>query len=61
MASSRRWQLKDIKEIKLKNPYEIEIDPFIGGKYTLRLDGKGMDNSEFKTIVDRVTAARVAR
>ena len=61
VASSRRWQLKDIKEIKLKNPYEIEIDPFIGGKYTLRLDGKGMDNSEFKTIVDRVTAARVAR
>ncbi len=59
--SSRRWQLRDIKEIKLKNPYEIEINPFIGGKYTLRLSGKGMDNSEFKTIVDRVTAARVAR
>jgi hypothetical protein len=59
--SSRRWQLRDIKEIKLKNPYEIEINPFIGGKYTLRLSGKGMDNSEFKTIVDRVTAARIAR
>ena len=59
--SSRRWQLRDIKEIKLKNPYEVEINPFIGGKYTLRLSGKGMDNSEFKTIVDRVTAARVAR
>lgn len=61
LDTSRRWQYRDIKGIKLKNPYEIEIDPFIGGKYTLKLSGKGMDNSEFKTIVDRITAARVAR
>jgi hypothetical protein len=61
LDTSRRWQLKDIKEIKLKNPYEVEINPFVGGKYTLRLEGKGMDNSEFKTIVDRITAARIAR
>ncbi len=61
LDTSRRWQYRDIKTIKLKNPYEIEIDPFIGGKYTLKLSGKGMDNGEFKTIVDRVTAARVSR
>jgi hypothetical protein len=60
VQSSRRWQFKDIKEIKLKNPYEIEIDPFVGDKYSLRLDGKGMDASAFKTIVDRITAARIA-
>lgn len=61
LDTSRRWQYRDIKEIKLKNPYEIEINPFVGGKYTLKLSGKGMDNGEFKTIVDRVTAARVSR
>lgn len=61
VASSRRWQFKDIKEIKLKNPYEIEINPFTGDQYNLRLEGKGMDSSEFKVIVDRITAARIGR
>ena len=60
LGSSRRWQYKDIKEIKLKNPYEIEINPFVGDKYNLRLEGKGMDNGDFRTIVDRITAARIA-
>jgi hypothetical protein len=60
LQSSRRWQYKDIKEIKLKNPYEIEINPFVGDKYNLRLEGKGMDSGDFRTIVDRITAARIA-
>jgi hypothetical protein len=60
VQSSRRWQFKDIKEIKLKNPYEIEIEPFVGDKYNLKLEGKGMDTGDFKTIVDRITAARIA-
>ena len=60
VQSSRRWQFKDIKEIKLKNPYEIEIAPFVGDKYNLKLEGKGMDAGDFKTIVDRITAARIA-
>ena len=59
VQSSRRWQFKDIKEIKLKNPYEIEIEPFVGDKYNLKLEGKGMDTGDFKTIVDRITAARI--
>jgi hypothetical protein len=60
VQSSRRWQFKDIKEIKLKNPYEIEIEPFVGDRYNLKLEGKGMDAGDFKTIVDRITAARIA-
>ena len=60
VQSSRRWQFKDIKEIKLKNPYEIEIEPFVGDRYNLKLEGKGMDSGDFKTIVDRITAARIA-
>jgi hypothetical protein len=59
--TSRRWQLKEIKQIKLKNPYEIEIEPFDGDSYTFKLQGKGMDNSEFKQIVDRITSARISR
>jgi len=34
--------------------------PFVGDKYSLRLEGKGMDTGDFKTIVDRITAARIA-
>jgi hypothetical protein len=60
VQSSRRWQFKDIKEIKLKNPYEIEIQPFVGDRYNLKLEGKGMDAGDFKTIVDRITTARIA-
>jgi hypothetical protein len=61
VETSRRWQLKDIKQIKLNNPYEIEIEPFTGDTYNLRIRGQGIDNSEFQTIVDRITAARIAR
>lgn len=58
---SRRWELKEIKEIKLKNPYDFEILTFRGEKYNLALSGLGMDNSQYREIVDRVTKARTAR
>jgi hypothetical protein len=58
---SRRWELKEIREIKLRNPFELEIQPSRGAKYVLRLGGRGMDNAEYREIVDRVTRARTER
>jgi len=60
-SESRRWELKEIREIKLKNPYELELRSFRGEKYTLLLSGSGMDNSQYREMVDRVTRARTAR
>jgi len=60
-SESRRWDLKEIKELKHDNPYELEIRPFRGDKYELILSGSGMDNAQFREIVDRVTKSRTAR
>jgi hypothetical protein len=61
ISHSRNWQLKDIKELKQNNPYKLTVEPFRGDKYTLNLEGQGMDPKVFKALVDRVTAARSVR
>jgi len=61
VEDSRRWEFKDIKELKRKNPYEVEVVPFQGAKYNLKLSGKGMETKEFNEIVESVTRARTAR
>lgn len=59
-SDSRRWDLKDIKELKNKNPYELEIRPFRGDTYELQLTD-AMDQAQFREIVDRVTKSRTER
>ncbi|MBL8213281.1 MAG: hypothetical protein JNK87_21365 [Bryobacterales bacterium] len=59
-SDSRRWELKEIKELKNKNPYELEIRPFRGENYELQLTD-AMDQAQFREIVDRVTKSRTAR
>lgn len=61
IADSRRWALRDIKELKLKNPYELDIEPFDGNKYSLELVGQGMSTDQYRILVDRVTRARTSR
>ncbi|MCL4181810.1 MAG: hypothetical protein KJ072_29250 [Verrucomicrobia bacterium] len=58
---TRRWEFKEIKELKRKNPYEVEIIPFTGDKYELKLSGSGMETEQFRELVDRITRARSAR
>lgn len=58
---TRQWPLVDIKKIKRKSPYKLEIEPFNRDKYTLELEGKGMDISEFKKLQNWITIARVRR
>lgn len=60
-SDSRRWELKDIRELKHRNAFELEIRPFSGPKYELMLSGAGMDDAQFREIVERVTRSRTAR
>lgn len=58
IGDSRNWLPKDIKELKLDNPYKLTIDPFSGSKYTFEFQGQGMDPEVYRSLVDRVTTAR---
>ncbi len=61
LDDSRRWELKDIKEVKRDSPYEIKIVPFVGHEYNLEIPGSGMDAAEYKTLLDRIAQARAAQ
>jgi hypothetical protein len=61
ISDSRRWSYIDIREIELRNPYELRIRPFEGGDYTLELLGQGMDSNHYRLVVDNITASRVQR
>jgi len=61
IGHSRNWLLKDIKELKLDNPYTLNIEPFSGGKYTIQFEGQGMEPEVYRSLVDRVTSARNVR
>lgn len=58
---SEQWDLKDIKEVKRKNPYKLEIIPFIGGSYTFNLLRDGMSTRDYKTITDRIAELRTPK
>lgn len=58
IGDSRNWLPKDIKELKLDNPYKLTIDPFSGSKYTFEFQGQGMEPEVYRSLVDRVTSAR---
>jgi hypothetical protein len=58
-SSSRRWELKDIKSLENKNPYELRVEPFTGDDYRFELTGTPMEAAQYKLLVDKVTAARV--
>ncbi len=60
VGHSFRWQLRDIKEIKRDNPYEIKVVPFVGDESNLELQRSGMESSDYKTLVDRIAAARAS-
>ncbi|MEJ5367305.1 MAG: hypothetical protein WHT08_03240 [Bryobacteraceae bacterium] len=61
VSHSRRWELKQIREISLPNPYELNVRPFSGSNFKLLLEGSGMDPDTYKELVDRIAAARALR
>ncbi len=60
--ASREWLFSDIRELKQKGPYRLEIQPFSGDKYSLELlGGGGMARDDFKHIADEIARARSKR
>lgn len=60
-SHSRQWAMKDLKEVRRPNPYELEIKPFDGNDYKLNLLGKAMSSSDYQKLVEFVTNARMPR
>lgn len=58
IEDSRNWALREVKEVKLSNPYEIQIIPFTGDKYEFVVKGTPITGDDFRTITDRVVGAR---
>jgi hypothetical protein len=55
---TRQWPLADIKKAKRDSPYLIEIEPFKGDKYTLEIEGKGIDIDVYKKLTNWMSLAR---
>lgn len=55
---TRQWPFNDIKKIKRDSPYQIEVETFNRGGYTLELEGQGMDISVHKQLTDWIAKAR---
>lgn len=58
-SSSRRWEFKEIKSLENKNPYELRVEPFTGEDYRFEFVGTPMEAAQYKSLVDKVTSARV--
>jgi hypothetical protein len=58
---TRQWPLSDIKKIKRKSPYKVEIEPFNREKYVLELEGNGIDITVFKKLENWLSMARSRR
>lgn len=58
---SRRWSMKDIKEVEHKNPYKLDIRPFTGNDYSFEFLGTAMKNEDFANLTKSIAAARAGR
>ncbi|MCC6367334.1 MAG: hypothetical protein IT165_27755 [Bryobacterales bacterium] len=61
-SASREWLFTDIRSFKQKGPYRLEIQPFSGEKYNLKLlGGGGMSREDYKRVADSIARARAAK
>ncbi|MEO8098395.1 MAG: hypothetical protein ABI811_11900 [Acidobacteriota bacterium] len=56
---SKSWSYAQIKELHRESDNEVRIEPYTGDNFEFRVDGKGMSQTVYKTIADRIVAARV--
>jgi hypothetical protein len=55
---SRSWSYSQIKELKREGGNVIKIEPHSGDSFEFRLEGAGMTDAVYRTIGDRIVAAR---
>jgi hypothetical protein len=55
---SRSWSYAQIKELKREGGNEIKIETHSGDSFEFRVDGPGMSDTVYKTLADRIVAAR---
>lgn len=53
------WAYSQIKEFKRDGANKVELKPFSGDSWEFSIDGVGMSDVVYKTISDRIVAARV--
>lgn len=58
---SRQWNFVDVKKMKRKSPYKLEIQPLTGDDYTFEILGQGIDINDFKTMENKLAAAKADR
>ena len=61
IGHSELWRMSDIKEIKRKNPYKVELKPFQGSGYDFEVLRQGMSPSDFEFITERVAGMRMSQ
>lgn len=61
VSHSRRWDLSQIKQTKRSGPYVLGIEPFEGGDNNFEIQGQGLDDRDYRALVDRITAARAKK
>jgi hypothetical protein len=61
IGHSHMWRMSDIKEIKRKNPYNLELNPFVGSGYDFEVLRQGMSPSDFEFITKRIANSRMSR
>jgi hypothetical protein len=55
---SRTWTYSQIKELKREGGNTLKIEPYNGDDAEFRLEGSAMSEAVYKTIGDRIAAAR---
>jgi hypothetical protein len=55
---SQNWTYSQIREFHREDNNKVKIDPYRGDTFEFRLDGPKMADSVYKTISDRIVAAR---
>ena len=61
IEDSRKWKLVDIKKVEQNGIYKLRVEPFQGNAFDFELNGKAIDSTEFRQLVDRIARARVVR
>lgn len=55
---TRQWLFRDIYRTRRRSPYRLEVETRAGEKYTLELQGRGMDIAVYRQLQNWISLAR---